>query len=89
MADTKSNDDIARAIGKSKRTTERIMKLNDLILEQQTLVSEGELGSTAGEQLAHLTEDNQRALLKCTGNGNRTHNGSKSKGIPFSPKWRW
>src|SRR5690625_152514 len=43
------------------------MKLNDLIPELQALVSEGKLGSIAGEQLAHLTEDNQRALLNVLG----------------------
>ncbi len=39
------------------------MKLNSLIPELQDLVSEGKLGTTAGEQLAHMTEENQRALL--------------------------
>src|SRR5690625_2907530 len=43
------------------------MKLNDLIPELQDLVSAGKLGTTAGEQLAHLTEDNQRALLNVLG----------------------
>lgn len=54
MADTESNDDIARIIGESKRTTERIMKLNDLISELQGLISKGKLGTTAGEQTAYL-----------------------------------
>src|SRR5699024_3345031 len=47
--------------------TKRIMKLNDLVPELQELVSKGSLGTTAGEQLAHMTEDNQRALLNVLG----------------------
>src|SRR5699024_2549305 len=43
------------------------MRLNSLIPELQNLVSEGKLGATAGEQLAHMTEDNQRALLNVLG----------------------
>lgn len=45
MTDTKSNENIAKVIGESKRTTERIMKRNDLILELRQLVSEGKLGT--------------------------------------------
>lgn len=62
-----SSKDIANAIGESIDNTKRIMKLNDLIPELQQLVSEGKLGKTAGEQLAHLTKDNQRALLQVLG----------------------
>ena len=62
-----SSKDVADAIGESVDNTKRILKLNDLIPELQELVSEGKLGQTAGEQLAHLTEDNQRALLSVLG----------------------
>src|SRR5690625_1730228 len=63
----KTLDNIAETIGETKRNTRHVMKLNDLIPELQDLVSAGKLGSTAGEQLAHLTEDNQRALLSVLG----------------------
>src|SRR5699024_6159871 len=62
-----TNKDIGNIINSDERTTKRIMKLNDLIPELQNLVSEGKLGATAGEQLAHLTVDNQRALLEVLG----------------------
>lgn len=62
-----SSKDIADAIGETVDNTKRIMKLNDLIPELQELVSKGKLGQTAGEQLAHMTEDNQRALLNVLG----------------------
>ncbi len=64
---SKTTADIAETIGESEKTTRRILKLHDLIPELQDLVSEGKLGTTAGEQLAHLTEDNQRALLDVLG----------------------
>src|SRR5690625_2085439 len=63
----KTRHDIAGFINEDDRTTRRIMKLNDLIPELQNLVSEGKLGATAGEQLAHMTENNQRALLEVLG----------------------
>lgn len=63
----KNTSDIAQTIGESEWNTHQIMKLNDLIPELQELVSEGRLGKTVGEQLAHLTEDNQRALLQVLG----------------------
>lgn len=63
----KNRNDIAGFIGEDDRTTRRIMKLNDLIPELQQLVSEGKLGTTAGEQLAYLSEENQRALLQVLG----------------------
>ncbi len=59
----KTTKDIADFIGEPKRNTERILKLHDLIPELQDLVSEGKLGTTAGEQLAYMSEENQRALL--------------------------
>src|SRR5699024_7365605 len=63
----RSSKDIAKVIGESEWNTRQIMKLNDLIPELQNLVCEGKLGATAGEQLAHLTIDNQRALLEVLG----------------------
>ena len=62
-AQLKTTEDIAESIGESIHQTRRILKLHDLIPELQDLVSEGKLGTTAGEQLAHMTEENQRALL--------------------------
>src|SRR5699024_10772383 len=63
----RSSKDIAKVIGESEWNTRQIMKLNDLIPELQNLVSEGKLSQTAGEQLAHLTVANQRALLEVLG----------------------
>src|SRR5699024_246977 len=63
----KSVSDISETLGESERNTKRIMKLNDLIPQLQTLVTDGKLGTTAGEQLAYLTEENQRALLNVLG----------------------
>ncbi|WP_440112196.1 hypothetical protein [Paenibacillus sp. QZ-Y1] len=51
----KSMKDVAEAIGeKSERTTQRLIKLNDLIPEIQSLVSSGVLGVRAAEQLLHF-----------------------------------
>lgn len=63
----KSIKDISTTLGESERNTKRILKLNELIPELQTLVSEGKLGTTAGEQLAHLTKENQYALFRVLG----------------------
>ncbi|GCD81913.1 hypothetical protein PTHTG4_09750 [Parageobacillus thermoglucosidasius] len=63
----KTRQDIADAIGEDKRTTRRLLKLNDLIPELQSLVSAGKLGTTAAEQLAYLTPDVQRQLLALKG----------------------
>lgn len=57
----KSIDDIAESIGADRRTTQRLMKLNDLIPEIQALVSSGKLGTTAAEQLAKSTENKNTA----------------------------
>ena len=48
----KSAQDIADAIGVQAKHLSRTLKLNDLIPETQSLVSEGKLGTTAAEQLA-------------------------------------
>src|SRR5699024_12210303 len=58
---TRRSSDLAKHLN-------RTLKLNDLIPELQQLVSAGKLGTTAGEQLAHMTEENQRALLNVLGN---------------------
>lgn len=65
----KGTEDIAEAIGESIHQTRRLIKLNDLIPELQALVSEGKLGTTAGEQLAYLTEEAQRELWDRLGGG--------------------
>lgn len=58
----KGLDDIGNFLGESRKSTQRLIKLNDLTPELQQLVSDGKLGTTAGEQLAYLTEDAQREL---------------------------
>jgi ParB family chromosome partitioning protein len=58
----KTLKDIAETLDESVTSTKRLIKLNDLIPELQQLVSDGKLGTTAGEQLAYLTEDAQREL---------------------------
>lgn len=63
----KTTKEIGEVLGESKRNTERLLKLNDLIPEFQQLVSEGKLGTTAAEQLAYLTEDEQRSLYEAIG----------------------
>lgn len=65
----KTTDDIAETIGESRKQTQRLLKLNDLIPELQSLVSAGKLGTTAAEQLAYLTEKEQRALVEGTKKG--------------------
>ena len=59
--------DIGEAIGESERSTKRILKLNSLIPQLQSLVSQGKLGTTAGEQLAYLTPEVQSALYESLG----------------------
>ncbi|WP_156807300.1 hypothetical protein [Effusibacillus pohliae] len=65
--DLKTTRDIADFIGESKRNTERLLKINDLIPEIQALVSANRLGTTAAEQLAYLTEEEQRTLIDVFG----------------------
>lgn len=55
--------DVAEVIGETERTTKRLLKLNDLIPQLQSLVSSGKLGTTAAEQLAYLTVEEQTALF--------------------------
>lgn len=66
-ASQKTTSDIAESIGETERTTKRILKLNDLIPQLQSLVSSGKLGTTAAEQLAYLTPEVQSALYEVLG----------------------
>lgn len=66
-AELKTQADVAEFIGEDVRTTKRLLKLNDLIPEIQQLVSSGKLGTTAAEQYAYITEDNQRVLINALG----------------------
>jgi hypothetical protein len=66
-APLKTLDDVGEVIGEDRHTTKRLLKLNCLIPEIQVLVSAGKLGTTAAEQLAYLTEDEQRALFDALG----------------------
>lgn len=66
----KTAHDVSDAIGVQAKHLGRVLKLNDLIPELQTLVSSGNLGTTAAEQLAYLTCDEQRALLSVRGEEN-------------------
>lgn len=59
--------DVAEAIGETPRNARVIIKLNDLIPEIQTLVSNGKLGTRAAEQIAYLDPDEQQALLDALG----------------------
>lgn len=60
----RSMKDVQDSIGESERSTQRLIKLNDLIPELQSLVSLGKLGTTAAEQLAYLTVDEQKILFQ-------------------------
>ncbi|MFI2857553.1 hypothetical protein ACH6EH_10440 [Paenibacillus sp. JSM ZJ436] len=59
----KTISDVAEFIDEDERTVKRLLKLNSLIPQLQKLVSAGVLGTTAAEQLAYLTEDEQEALF--------------------------
>jgi hypothetical protein len=61
----RSFGDIAEALNESITGTKRLLKLNNLIPELQSLVSSGKLGTTAAEQLA----EEQRALVEGTKKG--------------------
>ncbi|MCL6557281.1 MAG: ParB N-terminal domain-containing protein [Firmicutes bacterium] len=58
----KTMKDVAEAIGEDERTTKRLLKLNDLIPEFQSLVSSGEMGATAAYELAFLSPETQKSL---------------------------
>ncbi len=63
----KSILDVAEAIGEDERTTQRLLKLNDLIPNLQTLVANGKLTQTAAHSLAFLPPEEQEHLLKTLG----------------------
>lgn len=63
----KTLKNVAETIDESLTTTKRLIKLNDLIPELQSLVSSGKLGTTAAEQLAYLSPEAQRALWNTLG----------------------
>lgn len=63
----KTMKDVGDVIGESAKKAQRLLKLNDLIPEIQSLVSAGKLGTTAAEQIAYLTPDEQKALLNALG----------------------
>jgi ParB family chromosome partitioning protein len=63
----KSIDDIAKAIGESRGSLKRLLKLNDLIPEFQQLVSQGKLSQIAAYSLAFLPPGEQRQLFDILG----------------------
>lgn len=67
IEEEKTAKDIADAIGVSAKNLDRVLRLNELIPELQELVSLGKLGTCSAEQIAHLTPDEQRALLDALG----------------------
>lgn len=58
---------VAEAIGESVDSTQRLLKLNDLIPELQQLVSQGKLSQTAAYSLAFLPPEEQEQLLETLG----------------------
>lgn len=63
----KTISDVAEAIGEDVRTTQRLLKLNDLIPELQELVSQAKLSQTAAYSLAFLSPEEQCQLLQTLG----------------------
>ncbi|MDK2883319.1 MAG: ParB family transcriptional regulator, chromosome partitioning protein [Bacillota bacterium] len=59
--------ELSQKLGISERQLHKLDKLNDLIPELQALVDSGRLGVTAGERLASLAPDIQRALYEALG----------------------
>ncbi len=64
---SKSSADVAEAVDTDAAHLPRLLKLNDLIEPLQVLVSSGKLGTTAAEQLAHLTVEDQKRLYDAFG----------------------
>ncbi|HHV75578.1 MAG TPA: ParB N-terminal domain-containing protein [Thermoanaerobacterium sp.] len=62
-----SQEEIIKNIGISERHFYRIKKLNELIPELQSLVEQGKLSSSAGEQLAYLEPEQQKELYNILG----------------------
>lgn len=52
----RSMKDVQEILAESEKSTQRILKLNKLIPQIQQLVSSKQLGTTAAEQLAYLSE---------------------------------
>ena len=63
----RSLSDIAAVIGESEKTTQRLIKLNDLIPEFKRLVESKKLGTTFAEKLASFTPEEQMSLYKTFG----------------------
>lgn len=62
----KSATDVAEAVGVQAKHLDRVLKLNELIPEIQAFVSSGKQGTTSAEQLAYLTEEEQREVyIRC------------------------
>lgn len=80
-----SISDIAESVGESVKQTQRLLKLNDLISPLQELVSAGKLGTTAAEQLAYLTEDEQQSILDTLGESISKITVQESKEIRSNP----
>ena len=58
----KTRRDVANLVGEGERTARRLLRLLDLIPELQELVSRGVIGVVAGNELAALSEKEQRHL---------------------------
>ncbi|WXJ79036.1 hypothetical protein MTMBA_11180 [Moorella thermoacetica] len=63
----KTFSDIAKVIGEDEKTVQRVLKLNDLIIPLQDLVSQGRLSQTTAYSLAFLSPEEQERLLKVLG----------------------
>jgi ParB family chromosome partitioning protein len=63
----KTLQEIANIVGGSERTLKELLKLNDLILPLQDLVSQKKLTRTAAYSLAFLSSEEQTSLLKTLG----------------------
>jgi len=59
--------DVAAVIGESEKTTQRLIKLNDLIPDFKKLVESKKLGTVFAEKLASFTTEEQQALHKVFG----------------------
>lgn len=60
----KTRRDVANLVGEGERTARRLLRLLDLIPELQELVSRGVIGVVAGNELAALSEKEQRHLYE-------------------------
>lgn len=63
----KNIKDIARVLGESVDSLQRLLKLNNLIPELQALVESGKLGPTAAYSLAFMPLEEQKHLLNVLG----------------------